>query len=178
MNMTDHKSINDEGQKTQDEEESGQPQCAQCVEYLSGWKRAQADYANLKKESEKARGEIAEIAKEQVLYEMLPVMDQFEVALEHLPDIEGLPEEGRRKIANWLVGIKAVKQLWDQRFKAIGLENVDTSGVFDPNKHTAVGKEEDTDQPPDQILKVIQSGWMLNGKVIRPAKVIVNLTNE
>lgn len=152
--------------------------CRQCQEYLDGWKRAQADYANLKKDMDRLRLEVSGLAKEQLLYELLPAIDQFETALEHLPDLEAMTKEDGRMIDNWLVGIKAVKQLWEQAFKTIGLENVDTAGVFDPKKHNAVGKEEDADQAPDQILKVVQPGWMMDGKVIRPAKVIVNQINN
>jgi len=152
--------------------------CEKCEEYLAGWKRAQADYANLKKESEKARIDIVAYANENLLHELLPAMDQFETAMEHLPDLSTIPEESKVKFNNWLMGIKAVKQLWEQTFSAVGLERVETAGVFDPNKHFAVGKEEDVSQPPDTVLRVVRQGWSLNGKALRPANVIVNsITN-
>jgi molecular chaperone GrpE len=149
-------------------------ECEQCEEYLNGWKRAQADYANLKKDMEKARLEVSDMAKENLLFDILPALDQFSIALEHLPDISALAEVDRKKMENWLVGIKAVKQLWDQTFAVMGLEHVDATGVFDPAKHIAVGKEEHADRPSEAILKVVQPGWSINNKVIKPAKVIVN----
>ncbi|MDD5726738.1 MAG: nucleotide exchange factor GrpE [Patescibacteria group bacterium] len=149
-------------------------ECQKCDEYLAGWKRAQADYANLKKEYEKSRVEIAANANENLLYELLPAIDHFEIALQHLPDISGLPEAERVKLQNWLVGISAIKQLWEQTFKEIGLENIDTSGEFDPSKHEAVSQEEDKTKPNHAILKIIQQGWMFKNRILRPAKVIVN----
>ncbi len=148
--------------------------CQKCDEYLAGWKRAQADYANLKKEYEKNKVEIATNANENLLYELLPAIDHFETALQHLPDISNLPEAERAKLQNWLVGITAIKQLWERTFKEIGLENVETSGEFNPSKHEAVGQEKDESKPNNVILKVIQQGWMFKDRILRPAKVIVN----
>ncbi len=148
--------------------------CAKCAEYLAGWQRAQADYANLKKDLVKMKQEFTSYANENLLYELLPAIDQFEMALGYLPDMSGLSDQDKKKMDSWLVGIKAVKQLWEQTFQSIGLQGVDTAGAFDPEKHSAVGKEEDDSKPHDSILKVIQPGWQLNGKVLRPAQVIVN----
>jgi len=176
MNMPDEevKNINDERDPSSSSDSTQDEKCQKCEEYLAGWKRAQADYANLKKESEKARIDLVAYANENLLHEILPAMDQFETALEHLPDLSTIPEEAKVKFNNWLTGIKAVKQSWEQTFAAIGLERVDTAGVFDPNKHFAVGKEEDASQPPDSVLRAVRQGWTLNGKVLRPANVIVN----
>jgi len=149
-------------------------ECQKCDEYLAGWKRAQADYANLKKEYEKSRVEIAANANENLLYELLPAIDHFEIALQHLPDISSLPEAERVKLENWLIGITAIKQLWEQTFKEIGLENINTDGNFDPTKHEAVGQEKDETKPNHAILKVVQQGWMFKNRILRPAKVIVN----
>jgi len=187
--MTDDKPTNNEelithnSENPPDDEVRGtryevREECGQCQEYLNGWKRAQADYANLRKDMEKARLELSDMAKENLLFDILPALDQFGIALEHLPDLSPLPIEERKRMDNWLVGIKAVKQLWDQTFASMGLEKVDTSGVFDPVKHIAVGKEENTEKPPDAILKVLQPGWAINNKVIKPAKVIVNQLNN
>lgn len=153
-------------------------ECAKCEVYLAGWKRAQADYANLKKEYEKARYEISMNANENLLYELLPAFDHFETALQHLPDVSSLPENEQSRIKSWLTGIMAVKQVWEQTFKEIGLENVEVNGNFDPTKHEAVGKEEDETKVDHAIIKVVQSGWKFNGKVLRPAKVIINSLND
>ena len=149
-----------------------------CEEYLAGWKRSQADYANLKKETDKAKAEFAIYANEKLLYELLPAVELFETAMEHIPDLADLPEPQKTKLQNWMLGIKAVRQQWEQTFNDMGLQNVDTTGVFDPSKHNAVGKEDDKEKPEHSIIRVVQSGWILNGKVLRPAKVIVNQSTE
>lgn len=165
--------------QTQDgQRQDGEDTCAKCKEYLAGWKRAQADYANLKNTFEKERKDIALYGQERLLHEILPVVDQFETAMEHLPDLDGLPDDEKKKMQNWLIGIKAVKQMWEQAFLGMGIERVDATGEFDPNKHFAVAKETDASKPPDTILRVVRHGWMWNGKVLRPANVIVNSSTD
>lgn len=145
-----------------------------CKEYLDGWRRAKADYDNLRKDYEKSRLEIAEYANENLLYELLPAIEHYETALEHVPDISNLPDEDKKKLQNWITGIKAVKQLWEQAFKSIGLEHIEIKNGFDPTLHEAMSTETEPDLPEGQILKVIQPGWKLKNKVLRPAKVVVN----
>lgn len=143
--------------------------CAKCDEYLSGWKRAQADYQNLKKDTEREKAEYAKYANERLLSDLLPALDQFALALQHIP-----PEGADQKAwSNWMTGIKAVQSLWEQAAKAQGLERIDASGAFDPQKHEAVGSEEAEDKESGSIIRVMQEGWSLNGKIIRPAKVII-----
>jgi len=155
--------------KTENQDHS----CEKCEEYLAGWKRAQADYQNLKKETEKEKGEYVKFANERLLHELLPAIDQFGLALMHTPNTASLPEGDRKTWDNWLQGIKAVRSLWDQIAKDIGLERIATDGVFDPAIHDAVSEEEGEDQHPGSIIKVIHDGWKWHGKVLRPAKVII-----
>ena len=148
--------------------------CPKCKDYLEGWKRAKADYANLEKQSEKSRLDYIAFANQNLLQEILPAIDQYETALEFIPDIKNIPEPEKTQIQNWITGIKAVKQLWEQMFEEIGLKRITESDKFDPTMHNAVGKEVDKNKPADSILKVVQPGWMLKNKVLRPSKVIVN----
>ena len=148
-----------------------------CEEYLAGWKRAQADYANLKRDSDRERIESAKYANERLLSDLLPAIDQFEIALDFLPDISQLPDDQRKKLENWFVGVKAVRGLWETAFKDIGLEKVNTSGSFDPVLHEAVGQEP-SEAPEGSIIRVVQPGWMLSGKLLRPAKVIIAKANS
>lgn len=145
---------------------------AQCEEYLSGWKRAQADYQNLKKDGERERADFAKYANERLLEDLLPVIDQFNIALAFIPDTSKLPEDQRRPWENWLMGIKAVKSLWDGVAKQVGLEEI-TFGSFDPNLHDAAGEEAVEGKATGEIIKVLQPGWKLNGKILKPARVIV-----
>lgn len=146
----------------------------QSEEYLAGWKRAQADYQNLLKESERSKVEYAKYANERLLSDLLPAIDQFALALSFTPDTSTLSEEEKKKWDNWLVGIKAVKTLWDQAAHNAGLTRISIDGAFDPNLHDAVGTESIEGKESGSIIRVIQDGWSLHGKVLRPAKVIIN----
>jgi molecular chaperone GrpE len=146
---------------------------AQAEEYLSGWRRAQADYANLKKENEREKQEYAKFANERLLDALLPAVDQYEIALQYTPDISALPEDEQKKLKNWIVGLHAVRALWESVFQSIGLEKVSVTGTFDPQLHEAVS-EEASELPAGNIIRATQDGWKLNGKLLRPAKVIVS----
>lgn len=150
-----------------------QSACATCEEYLAGWKRAQADYQNLQKASAQERTEFAKYANERLLHELLPVIDQFALALRFVPATEGLPEDQRKQWKNWLVGIHAVQAEWERVAASLGLERVATQGTFDPLIHDAVGEEAAEGDAPGTIRRVAQDGWKLHGKVLRPAKVII-----
>jgi molecular chaperone GrpE len=135
-------------------------------------KRALADYQNLKKDSEREKSEFAKYANERLLSDLLPAIDQFSIALRFIPDTASLPDAEKKKWENWLLGIRAVQTLWDQAATISGLERIKAEGPFDPNKHEAVGEEEGGES--GTIIRVTQDGWMLNGKVLRPAKVIIS----
>ncbi len=158
---------------TDEIEQQADAKCAQCDEYLAGWKRAQADYANLKRETEKEKAEFASFANQRLLDRLLPAIDQYETALAHTPNLNEILEDQRASIETWIQGMQAVKGLWESTFKEIGLEKVQTDGEFDPLVHEAVASEASDTIDDGHVLKVIQSGWRLNGKLLRPARVIV-----
>jgi molecular chaperone GrpE len=143
-------------------------------EYLAGWKRAQADYQNLKKESEREKSEFAKFANERLLSDLLPAIDQFSLALSFIPDTSTLSPEDKKKWDNWLIGIKAVQSLWDQAAQGTGLTRISVDGMFDPMLHDAVGTEEVEGSESGSIIRVVEDGWSLHGKVLRPAKVIIS----
>lgn len=147
---------------------------AQCDEYLAGWKRAQADYANLQRDMERDRATSVKFANERLLEEVLPAVDQFEAALSFAPDLSSLSEEDAKRFGVWMNGLHAVRSLWEASFKRIGLEKIPADGVFDPALHEAVGSEPSEIVPPDHVLRTLQSGWRLHDKVLRPARVVVS----
>lgn len=148
----------------------------QSEEYLAGWKRAQADYQNLKKESEREKAEFAKFANERLLSDLLPAIDQFNLALSFIPDTGTLSEDEKKKWDNWLVGINAVKSLWDHAAQSAGLSRIPVDGRFDPQLHDAAGTESVEGKEPGSIVRVVQDGWSLHGKVLRPARVIISET--
>jgi len=134
-----------------------------CDEYLAGWQRAKADYENLKKETEMKMGELSGFVKAGLLSDLIPILDNFSKAVEHVPE--------EQKNEGWVVGIFHIKKQMEDFLNTHGLEKIKTVGEkFDHNLHDAVGKEEGE---KDIILKEVSSGYKLNGQVIMPAKVIV-----
>lgn len=131
-------------------------------EYLDGWKRALADYENLKKNiANEKEGERNRI-KESLAHELLPVIDNFEQAINHIPE---LAEEEMKKLENWLAGVRFIKKQFEDVMSSLGIQKIEVGNEFDPNLHEAVGEGEG--------LKEVASGWKMGDKVIRPAKVIV-----
>lgn len=140
---------------------------------IAAVKRATADYQNLKRDVERDKTDYVKFANERLLGDLLPAIDQYALVVRHIPDLAALPEAERKIWDNWLVGVRAVQSLWEQTAKSIGLERIATEGTFDPSKHDAASEEEAEGKPSGTIIRVIQDGWQLHGKVLRPARVVV-----
>lgn len=126
--------------------------------------RLMADFQNYKRRAEKEKGDIYAYANEKIVVELLNVLDNFERALQHEAADESFAE-GMRMI---------FKQLTDVLEKS-GLEEIKAQGEeFDPNFHNAVMTEDNPDYESGKVTAVLQKGYLLNKKVIRPSMVKVN----
>ncbi len=127
--------------------------------------RKLAEFENHKKRSERERQEYFKIALAGFVHDFLPVMDNFERALEHArpPDLE----------SDFGQGIVIIRKQLGELWKRYGLIPIDTSGAFDPNLHEAVATEETDAVPPNTILAELQKGYFLNERLIRPSFVKV-----
>lgn len=140
----------------------------QCVELEAAWKRALADYANLQKDVVRERMEMGQYATLRVVERFLPVFDNFHVAVSHMPKTED------KSVLNWALGVGFIQKQIDDAMKDLGLTAIATEGqVFDATKHEAVG-EEPGDREQGTVIREVQKGYEINGKVVRPSKVIVN----
>ncbi|MEI6511433.1 MAG: nucleotide exchange factor GrpE [Candidatus Uhrbacteria bacterium] len=138
------------------------------AEYLAGWKRALADYDNLKKEQGRERVEMRAAATADAASRIIPVIDNFDTAVKFVP--EGIDA----KLKNWLMGILFVQTQLDEVLLQMGVEPFGEVGdPFDANLHDAVGERADEKVAANAIVEVVARGWKLGSKVIRPAKVIV-----
>ncbi|MFA6429531.1 MAG: nucleotide exchange factor GrpE [Patescibacteria group bacterium] len=155
------------------EEMSLEAMRTKCEEYLAGWKRSQADYQNSQREAEYDRKERTKYANERLLHGILPMIDQLARAMAFVPDTSTLPEEQRKIWENWLMGVRAVQQLWEQNVQTFGLTRIPAEGSFDPSLHEAAGQESVEGKETDTILRVLEDGWKLHDKVLRPAKVVI-----
>ena len=137
----------------------------QSEENLAGWQRAKADFVNYKKDQEKYLDEFRKYASEDVIIKLLPTIDNFELAVKHLPE--------DLKNSDWAKGIICIKNQFDNFLKEVGVEEIKSVGEkFNPNLFESVGEEE-SDQEEGIIISEMQKGYKMFGKVIRVGKVKV-----
>ncbi len=153
-------------------EDGGDTARKQAEEYLAGWQRALADYENLKRETARDREVVAKYAAEDLMRDLLPALDYFESAIEHKPDANKCDEVAQKGINNWIAGVQHVHKLLFDRLADRGLTRIHAEGIFDPHLHE-VADEQESDQPVGTILAVVQHGYRLHDKLLRPARVIV-----
>ncbi len=139
------------------------------AEYLAGWKRALADYENLKQDVSGQLSDGRNRIRQSLAEDLLPVMDNFAQAVNHVPNLDD-----QKAIENWLTGVTFIKKQFEDIFTAMGIEHIRGSGQFDPNLHESVETREDQNQPDQDILEEISPGWKIGEIVIRPAKVAIN----
>ncbi len=136
-------------------------------QYLVGWKRALADYDNVKKELSTEKDRMRASVQWSFAGALLPVLDNFDEATKHAP--EGLDP----KTQNWLTGILYIKNQFEQVMNDLGLQPFGAVGdAFDPNKHEAAGEREEEGKEHGTILEIVRRGWTLGERVVRPASVI------
>jgi len=127
----------------------------------------QAEFENFKKLKAKEKQEVLKFGNETLLQELIPVLDNMERALEHsahADDVKAI-EEGVRITLNQF--LKVLDKAGVERIEAVGQK-------FDPNVHEALYQEERDDMEPDTVVSEVQKGYLLNGRVVRPARVSVS----
>jgi len=139
---------------------------AQADEYLDGWQRARAEFANYKKRIERDQEEARGRAAAALLAKILPVEDDLRRAVRERPEAEGYP--------HWADGIDLIQRKLAALLEAEGVEVIPADGVaFDPALHEAVTYEPSNDHKEGEIIEVIQQGYRLGERVLRPARVRV-----
>ncbi|MEK7135505.1 MAG: nucleotide exchange factor GrpE [Patescibacteria group bacterium] len=132
-------------------------------EYLDGWQRSQAEFVNIRKRDEEGKKEFVKFVSEKLISELMPVLDSLELSLPH--------------------GNKELEVIYKQLLsvlKSNGLTEENPMGeAFDPRRHESIGVVP-TEKPEEdhQILEVMQKGYILQGKIIRPAKVKIGELNK
>lgn len=139
---------------------------AQSQEYLEGWQRARAEFANYKKrvarDQEDARMRIAA----DTLTKYLGVIDDLERALKERPD------DG--EAAAWAEGIELIYRKMFGVLETEGVKVIDAEGEhFDPTLHEAISHDESDDHEEGDVIEVVQPGYRLGERVLRPAMVRV-----
>jgi molecular chaperone GrpE len=135
-------------------------------EYLEGWQRARAEFANFKKRIEREKDQIQQNAAGNIIRRYLDVADDLERALKNRP------QEGEG--AAWAGGIELIYRKLLAVLAAEGVKPMEAEGqFFDPNLHEAISHEDSPDHESGQIIEVVQPGYMLGERVLRPASVRV-----
>lgn len=132
-------------------------------EYLDGWQRTQADFINLRKRDEESKMEFLKFAKADLIEQMMPVLDSFELSLPH--------------------GNKELEVVYKQLLSILKQNELEQDNplgeTFDPRRHESIGTVETVSADEDhKILEVVQKGYILSGKIIRPAKVKIGGLNK
>jgi len=135
-------------------------------EYLEGWKRIKADFENYKKEEKKRLEEFAIFVKAGFILQILPILDSFDEALKQVPTKE--------KESNWTKGILKIKEQIEELLKREEIKPIKAKGEeFNPFYHEAIGEAIGKKSDKDKVIKVIQKGYTMGERVIRPSKVYV-----
>jgi molecular chaperone GrpE len=133
------------------------------LEYKDRYMRTLADFENFRKRSEREKTEFYKYALAGLLRDLLPVLDNFDRALDHAAD----GDDFHRGV------LLIYKQLYDILTKH-GLRPIDQAGVpFDPKIHEAVVSEEDPSVPSHTVIAILQKGYFLHDRLLRPAMVRV-----
>lgn len=130
-------------------------------------KRVAADFDNFRKRTEEEKRDLFKLAQANTLLELTPVLDNFRRATSHLPE--------HLKSDNWVTGVLYIEKQLEQIFEQLGVTKIKTVGeVFNPALHEALSTEASETVPEHTIIAELESGYTLNGTVLKPAKVKVS----
>jgi molecular chaperone GrpE len=141
---------------------------AKAEEYLASWQRAQADFINFKRRTEQERQDFRNFANADLVLALLPVLDDLDRALEHVPS-----EFAEN---DWVEGVRAVARKFRTSLEAQGVKPIEAQGQpFDPGRHEAVRQDKG---PEGVVIEEYQKGYTLHDKLLRPARVVVGNGEE
>jgi len=130
--------------------------------------RTTADFDNFKKRAAREKIESAQYATASLLSKVLPVLDNFEMALAAAQNAQG------DKLASLQSGVVMIQQQLKNALAESGLEEIDATGQpFDPNFHEAVSQQESAEIAEGNVLQQLRKGYKFKDRLLRPATVVV-----
>jgi molecular chaperone GrpE len=132
--------------------------------YLDLAQRVQADFENYRKRAAREQERLVAHAHERLVRELLPILDDLERALEAAE---------RHEEAQLVEGVKLVEKSLRNALRKEGLAEIETDGAFDPHVHEAMLTRPGNGAESGSVLEVVQRGYRVGDKVVRPARVIV-----
>ncbi|NOH04509.1 MAG: nucleotide exchange factor GrpE [Chloroflexi bacterium] len=136
---------------------------AQASEFKDNWLRSQAEFQNYRKRVERDNDSFKASAKGEIFKKVLPVLDDLERALQNRPADDA-----------WASGIELVARKFQSILEMEGVKRIEAQGAaFDPNVHEAISHEPSDEVESGHVIEVVQNGYVLGERVIRPALVRV-----
>jgi molecular chaperone GrpE len=161
--MTDEPQIQEETMQAEGGDDPVVALTAERDEAIDRWKRAAADFDNFRKRTVKEREATVTLANERLVKELLPILDDLERALVAATEHEEAAlEEGVRLVHQSLAGL----------LQRQGLTIIEADGMFDPHVHEAL-LSQPSDAAEGSVIDVVQKGYKLGERVVRPARVVV-----
>ena len=133
-------------------------------EYLDALQRLKAEFDNYRKRTAREQLDLSTRAAQRLVSELLPVLDDLERAL------SAAEEHEEAKLED---GVRLVHRSLVDALQKEGLAEIETDGAFDPNVHEALLAQPSEEKESGQVLDVLQKGYRIGDKVLRPARVIV-----
>lgn len=145
----------------------------QCQSELASVKdqlvRIGADFQNFKKRTERDKLMWSQTLSADIFLGLLPVIDNFDRALE-----QAKKSDNHQDLASWITGFELIYKSLNDFLKKNKVEPIEQMEKFDPTLHEALMQVEDADKESGTIIQVFERGFMMDGKVLRPAKVSVS----
>jgi molecular chaperone GrpE len=133
-------------------------------EYLDALQRLKAEFDNYRKRAAREQTDLISRAAERLVKELLPVLDDLERAL------AAAEEHEEAKLEE---GVRLVHRSLAEALRKEGLAEIETEGQFDPHVHEALLSQPDDEKESGAILDVLQKGYRIGDRVVRPARVII-----
>jgi molecular chaperone GrpE len=143
---------------------------AEARENWEKYLRAMAEIDNVRKRGQREVENARRFGVERLAAALLPVRDSIEAALASAANVD---------VATLLEGERATLRLLESALEGAGVREIDPHGeAFDPTKHEAMTTQPSNDLPPDTVAMVVQKGYELNERLLRPARVVVAMRPE
>nr|MBC7244874.1 nucleotide exchange factor GrpE [Chloroflexota bacterium] len=139
--------------------------------HLTQWKRTAADLENYRKRVDRERAEWLKFGQADLITKLLAILDDFERAFQTMP--------AALNSLTWIEGLALIERKLRLIMEQQGLKEIEAVGKpFDPSVHQAVKQEENTTYPDGQVIAIVQRGYTLHDRVLRPAMVVVSKNTQ
>jgi molecular chaperone GrpE len=136
--------------------------------------RGQADLVNLRRRHEEERVNIREQANSRLLVHLLPIVDELDLAVNHLENTDGAPSQDGPN-DSWAEGVRLIQRKLSAFLESAGVTRIESLGeTFNPELHEAVGITQVSGVDSGCIVEVLRQGYRLHNRVVQVAQVVVN----